>query len=90
MAIKVVRGNAATYQRSLPQPGSHKNVHCMPPATAAHGSAHLLQPPNGAPCMTFFWDAQSHRWIAAHRKAFPYHYLASHGWAYIGPMPVSA
>lgn len=62
-------------------------VKCFPPALAANGSMHFLNPPNGNEPLAFRWIAAERAWArpGGFRLAFTDAHMGSHGWTYKGP-----
>jgi hypothetical protein len=63
-----------------------------PPAGAADGSRHLLNPPNGGKSIAFEWLAVHQAWKserpeAGNRLAWPATFLSRAGWTYKGAAP---
>lgn len=72
------------------QPGSNGSANCIPAATAADGTLHLMQPPQGHPPITMRWVAVERAWESlqperGNRLAWPADYLRKVGWAYLRP-----
>lgn len=68
-------------------PGS---ANCLPPAGAADGSVHIMNPSHGAPPMRMRWLAAHQAWAPlspekGNRMAWTADYLSRAGWEYAGP-----
>lgn len=71
----------------LSNPGNAATNLCSPPDSAADGTRHILQAPNGGPKLPFVWHKDSKSWarLMGMRLAFTDAYLSQAGWTYVGP-----
>lgn len=84
------RGYVHVGKQVMPRKPKAAAAACLPLATAADKSWHLLASPCGNALVRMWWSVKDQHWVpvqgTGNRVGFEAAYLAAHGWQYEGPL----